>query len=239
MRGSGVRSVLYEGLLRELLAEAVADDQVVGVLLTGSLARGDALPGTDVDLRVILAAGVERAAVDEVREGVMVEWGFADEAKARAAMASNPMQVYAYLDGRVLHDPLGALGRLRERAVERFEGYRVGEDEKAAIAANLRYPAEKIRVAVAGGDLLKAAFVTGTTSWYLMEGLWAANDRPLPPNSSVRPHLKDLAGPPEVETLYRELFLANAERRVEVALFLYDWILDELGKGRPAGGSPG
>src|SRR5689334_5021800 len=72
--------VLYDGLLQRLLAEATADAEVVGVLLTGSLARGDALPGTDVDLRVILADGVERAAVDEVREGVMVEWGFPDEA---------------------------------------------------------------------------------------------------------------------------------------------------------------
>ncbi len=225
---------VYEGLLGELVAEVVRDDEVVGVLLTGSLARGDALPGTDVDLRVILVDGVSRPALHEVRDGVPVEWGYADEAAARAAVDANPMHVYAYLDGRILHDPQGVLARLRQHAVERFEGYRVSEAGRDQLAESLRYPAEKIRVAVAGGDLLKAAFVSATCSWFLMEGLWAANDRPLPPNSSVRPHLRDLAGPPEVESLYGDFFLGTAERRVEVALYLLDWILDELGQGRPA-----
>ncbi|MFB6723411.1 nucleotidyltransferase domain-containing protein [Kribbella sp. NPDC056345] len=229
----------YEGLLGELVAEAQRDDEVVGVLLTGSLARGDALPGTDVDLRVILGDGMSRPALHEVRGGVPVEWGYADERSARDALKKAPMHVYAYLDGRILHDPEGVLARLRQHAQERFEGYRVSDAERAELAANLRYPAEKIRIAMAGGDLLKAAFVTATTSWYLMEGLWAASDRPLPPNSSVRPHLGDLAGPPEVEKLYGELFVADVERRVEVALSLYDWVLGELGEGRPAGGSPG
>ncbi|GAA1708578.1 nucleotidyltransferase domain-containing protein [Kribbella yunnanensis] len=225
---------MYEELVAELVAEAQRDEEVVGVLLTGSVARGDALAGTDVDLRVILGDGVSRPALHEVRGGVPVEWGYADERGAREALEKAPMHVYAYLDGRILHDPAGVLSRLRQQAVQRFEGYRVSEVERAELERNLRYPAEKIRVAVAGGDLLKAAFVASTTSWFLIEGLWAANDRPLPPNSSVRPHLRDLAGPPDVESLYGELFLADAERRVEVALFLCDWVLGELGEGRPA-----
>lgn len=237
--GNALVGMLYDGLLEELVAEARRDDEVVGVLLTGSLARGDALPGTDVDLRVILGDGVSRPALHEVRGGVPVEWGYADERAARDALEKAPMHVYAYLDGRILHDPEGVLARLRQCAQERFDAYLVSEVERAELAANLRYPAEKVRVALAGGDLLKAAFVTATASWYLIEGLWAANDRPLPPNSSVRPHLRDLAGPPEVENLYGELFLADAERRAEVALYLYDWVLGALGEGRPAIRSPG
>lgn len=76
---------------------------------------------------------------------------------------------------------------------------------------------------------MKAAYVAGTSSWQIMEGLWAANDRPVPPNSSVRPHLRDLSkGPPEIERRYRDLFLAGASRRVEVALELIDWVLVQL-----------
>ncbi|WP_405063139.1 nucleotidyltransferase domain-containing protein [Kribbella sp. NBC_01505] len=220
---------MYDALLRGLVVEATADEEVVGVLLTGSLARGDALPGTDLDLRILLADGLSRPALDEMREGVPVERSYADEAAARAKLETAPMHVYAYLDGKILYDPQGALVRLKDFAQDRYDGYRATEAERAELAKNLRYPAEKIRVAMAGGDLLKAAFVTGTTTWFLMEGLWAANNRPLPPNSSVRPHLGDLAGPPDVERLYRELFLADAERRVEVALYLYDWILGEIG----------
>jgi predicted nucleotidyltransferase len=221
-------SFLYDAMLDALVDEGQRDEDVIGVLLTGSLARGDALPGTDIDLRIILTDGLSRHSRHELQEGIPVERGYADEATARATLDTNPMHVYAYLDGRILYDPRGALSALRQQAQHRFDTYQVTEQEKSELATRLRYLYDKIRVAMSGGDLLKAAFVTGTSSWAIMEGLWAANNLPLPPNSSVRPHLRDLAGPPHMESLYRELFLADTERRVQVALSLYDWILAQL-----------
>ena len=219
---------LYDAELRDLVDDARRQEDIVGVLLTGSLARGDALPGTDIDLRFILTDGLSRPPRSVQRAGVMVDHGYADEATARSKLDTHPMNVYAYLDGRILYDPHGVLARLRGLAQQRFDDYRVPDEIRSAMAARLRYPLAKIRVAMSGGDLLKAAFVTGTCSWQIMEGLWAANNLPLPPNSSVRPHLRDLSGPPDVESLYRHLFLADAEHRVRVALQLMDWILAKL-----------
>lgn len=221
-------SELYGGLLEDLVEEAKRDEGITGILLTGSLARGDALPGTDIDLRFVLADGLSRPSHSGLRDGVLVERGYADEAAARATLDQNPMHVYAYLDGRILYDATGALPRLGHHARHRFDTYQVTDHERSDLAARLRYPRDKIRVALGGGDLLKAAFVTGTSSWAIMEGLWAANNRPLPPNSSVQPHLRDLAGPPDVQALYRRLFLSQTHDRVVVALTLFDWILDQL-----------
>jgi hypothetical protein len=227
-------SGLYDALLRDLTDEARADDEVVGLLLTGSLARGDALPGTDIDLRYILTDGLSRPFDRGVRDGVLVERGFADEASHRAELAAKPMHVYAYLDGRVLFDQSGALGRLRTQARGIFDAYETPRQDKATIAFLLGCSRDKIRVALNGGDDLRAAFVTGTSSWQLVEGLWAANDHPLPPNSSVRPHLRDLTiGPPDAEERFRQLFLGSTRERAETALELIDWIVDRLGARHP------
>lgn len=227
----------YENLVRGLMATARADDEIIGLLLTGSLARGDALPGTDIDVRCILADGGGRPFEQTMRDGVLVECGYADVASAQARLESHPMNVYAYLDGRILYDPRGVLEQLRQRAQQRFDTYRAPEQERSTNAFLLQCARDKICVAMAGGDELKAAFVIGTSSWQLMEGLWAANNRPLPPNSSVRPHLVDLVGPPEIAVGYRELFLADTPERIRVALELIDWILPRL-RDDVAGGDP-
>lgn len=221
--------MLYGELVDELVEEAHADEEIVGVLLTGSVARGDALPGTDIDLRYVLADGVERDGPSVVRDGVLVERSFADAATARASLEANPMHVYAYLDGQIRYDPDGVLGELRRLAERRYRGYRTPDEDKARIAFLLGCSLDKIDVACKAGDLLKAAYVTGTSSWQIIEGLWAANDRPLPPNSSVRPHLSDLtAGPPGVEAKYERLFLGSTEERIETARELLGWTIAQL-----------
>lgn len=218
----------YEQLLLEVVAEAREDDEIIGVLLTGSMARGDALPGTDIDLRFILDDGASRAFDSRLRDGILVERGFADVATAQAALDENPMNVYAYLDGRILRDPSGALASLKQQAQKRFDEFEISAEERTRTAFLLGCSRDKILVAVNGGDLLRAAFVAGTTSWGIMEGLWAANNRPLPPNSSIRPHLGDLPGPADVKAKYERLFLGATPERVQVTLELLDWIVDRL-----------
>ncbi|MBO0880764.1 MAG: hypothetical protein J2P17_10565 [Mycobacterium sp.] len=193
------------------------------------MARGDALPGTDIDLRFILVDGASRPFDSRSRNGILVERTYADARAERAKLETHPMNIYAHLDGRVLHDPHGVLASLKKQAQECFDGYEISPEQRDEIAWLMGCSRDKIRVALAAGDLLKAAFATGTTSWPLMEGLWAANNRPLPPNSSVRPHLRDLTvGPPDIEEKYRQLFLSETPHRVQIALDLLDWIIGRL-----------
>src|SRR5689334_6529821 len=98
-------ALLYQTLLQVIIAEASRQEEIIGILLTGSVARGDALPESDLDLRFILAPGVSATFQRGLRQGVLVEQGYADVALAQATLDANPMEVYAYLDGRILYDP--------------------------------------------------------------------------------------------------------------------------------------
>jgi len=188
--------------------------------------------GCRTNLRIILTDGLSRPFCSEWREGVHVERAYSDESKARQDLQTAPMNVYTYLDGRILHDPGGCLVRLSREAQERFEGYRCPERERARLAYWLASAQEKLNGALVAGDMLKAAYVASTTTWPIMEGLWAASDRPTPPNSSVRPHLGDLrAGPPDVSTRYETLFLGDAQERVQTAIEIISWIVGRLEDG--------
>ncbi|MBO0793483.1 MAG: nucleotidyltransferase domain-containing protein [Ktedonobacteraceae bacterium] len=220
---------MYEALLQEIVDEARKQQDIIGILLTGSVARGDALPGTDLDLRFILTPGTSRNFQSELRQGIQIEQGYADVALAQSKLATNPMEVYPYLDGRILFDPVDVLQQLREQARERFETYRTPEQERHEIAHNFQSALLKMNVALQSDDLLKAAFVASTTSWITLVGLWAVNDKPMPPNSSVWAHLKDLSlTPPDVETLLKHYFCGEARQRVEIAINLTEWVLAHL-----------
>lgn len=220
----------YASVIKKLIEETEQDDHRA-LLLTGSLARGDALPGTDVDVRCIVRSAASRAFHREVRQGLQVELSVQTEEAARTQLIEQPMQVYAYLDGVALLDPDGALARLRSQAQQVFDDYVVPHSTKVELAEALSHPAEKIRVALAAGDLLKATYSLASVTWQLIEGLWAANDLPLPPNASVRPHLPDLRGPEDIERDFSRLFLADPAERAEVGLHLLDWIRAELTSG--------
>jgi hypothetical protein len=218
----------YSALLDALIEEARQDRGIGGLLLTGSLARMDALPGTDVDVRYLLRSEAPPVFERLTRDGLLLERSFTDEPAARKQLDDSPMHVYAYLDGCILHDPDGSLARLRTHAAEVYEGHRTPGHVRRRIADDLQHPESKIRVSLAGGDLRKAVFSLDTSSWQVIEGLWAANDRPVPPNSSVRPHLADLAGPDGIDAMFDRLFLADPRTRAETGLVLIRWIRERL-----------
>lgn len=219
---SGDLSFVEDGthgrVLRRQLDDLLCDETVAAVLLTGSLARGDVLPGSDVDLQVVLADGLPETFSSEIEAGIVVERKAADQDALLRRLSLNPREIYSYLDGRVLHDLEGKLARLQEIAHDHFAIYRTPADDRRAIEYWLKSALVKAQTATRAGDRLKATYATSTASWQIIEGLWAANDKPLPPNGSVWPHLCDLADdPPPLEEWLKQLFLESADGRVEAA----------------------
>jgi len=229
-----VASSHHRQLVGEVLAELGRDARVTGVLLAGSLARGDALPGSDVDLVVLVADGVPTEFRGERREGILVERSDQNEAAAWEQLAAQPMRVYTYLDGRILRDDTGGLLRLAARARALYAAYRTPPKERADITYWLHSARDKIQAALAAGELLRAAYWTSTTSWKLLEGLWAAHDRPMPPGGSVWAHLDDLSGvTPELARRLHDLFLGEAAARSAAMVTLIDATLLLLKTGNP------
>lgn len=224
----------HRRLLGEMLAELDGDERVIGVLLAGSLARGDALPGSDVDLVLLVAEGVPTEFRTERRDGILVERSYLDEAAAREQLAAQPMRVYTYLDGRVLRDDSGGLTRLADQARVLYAAFRTSPKERQDIAYWLRSARDKIHAALDAGDLLRAAYWTSTTSWKLLEGLWAAHDRPMPAGGGVWAHLGDLGGvTPGLAKDLHVLFLGETAARSAAMVALIDATLPLLEAGHP------
>jgi predicted nucleotidyltransferase len=224
-----IESEAHRRLLQEALDDACRDPDVIGVMLTGSLARGDGYPGSDLDVHVLLRDGCSRGFRAELRQGILVECSYADEARARSQLARDPMHVYAYLDGRILSDPEGRLQALVSAARARFEAYRVPDEEAHGIAHWLRSARIRIVAARHAGDELRAAYVTSTSSWEMLRGIWAAYDKPVPPSGAMWAHLHDLpAGPPDVEAWLRRLFVGATSDRISAAIEIIDWVLSYL-----------
>lgn len=205
-----IRNETHRRIVSSLVSEYERDQDIIGVLLEGSLARGDASPRSDVDLRALLVDGAKRPFHTEIVEGVRLEVRCMDFHHALSRLQGNPSDIYAYLDGRVLHDPNGRLAELAQIARSRFAAYRASADHHGRLAYWLTTAREKIVAALDAKDLLKASFIATTSSWQVFEALYTVNDKPVPPAGTLLSHMKDLTLiPGDLESLLRELLLGT------------------------------
>jgi predicted nucleotidyltransferase len=219
----------HRRLLKEALIEVRRDPEVIGLMLMGSVARGDAFPTSDLDLFLLLSDDVRRDFHVDLREGILVERKYADTRLAKGKLETRPMEVYAYLDSRLLYDPKGRFQELAECARRRFEVYRTPAEEKRYLAHCLRSARVKLRAATDAGDEFRAAYVVGMTTWFALEAVWAVNDRPLPPGGAL---LAQFAGLPmlplDFHTWLRRFFAGPAATRVQAMAEIIDWLLPLL-----------
>lgn len=217
-----------EPLIETTVATLRADPKVAGILLTGSQARGDAIPGSDLDFWVLLTGVSERRFRAEQQDGVWTEFHFRNLVQARELMRQNPMELYSHLDGRILHDEGGKLAELRSEAEHLYETYQIPEAERRALGQWLSSAKRKLEAALREGNPLKVSYLVSTASWKLMEGLWAANSKPVPPSGAVFAHIRALQTPLPHEELLEKLFAAEPYIRAQTSLMLMDWVLGQL-----------
>ena len=212
-------------LLASVLVEARADAEVLGVMLQGSTARGDALPGSDLDLFVLLRPGCRRPFAAEERGGLWLERHHADADAARKKLRAAPGLAYGFDEGRILHDPSGELADLAAFARDLLRGHRTPPAEMAAILYWLRSARKKIAAARDARDSVRAGFVAATTSWKVLEGIWAINDLPVPPSGALPARLTDLTRtPPDWPALFAAMFTGDDQTRIDAVLRAIDWV---------------
>jgi len=228
---SFVQHAVHRRLLADLLAEAGADPDVIGILVHGSVARGDAYPGSDLDLLLLLGDGREGGFSARQQGDTLVEVRRLDAGRARQRLETHPLEPYCHLDGRILDDPSGALAALRTEAEARWNAYAPPPGAVRAAAHWLRSARVKIEAAQEEGDLLRAGYVAATTAWTILESAWLANRRPMPPNGAVWAHLGDLVDRPPANLL-ETLFAGDAAARPRAALRLIAWTLPRLARVR-------
>ena len=208
----------HRSVVAELLVEAQADPDVVGILLIGSLARGNAVPGSDVDVLLLVDDGrsQERPTQHEERHGVWVERHYRDTAWAIAQFNRSPEWLYPYTEGRLLHDPRGDLAALVARAHDHLLAYRTPRPERERLRFIADRQLDKLAAALAAEDFERAATIVGFGAHAFLSFLCAAYDRPPVGPTNVWLQLPTIPGlPPALAKQARALILGTAAERVE------------------------
>ncbi|MDK7475299.1 nucleotidyltransferase domain-containing protein [Bacillus paranthracis] len=216
----------HKKLVQTILNEYVFRDKVNGLMLIGSVARGDAYPESDLDFYILLEDGQKKKFHSETREGILVEYKGADFNQIQVNFKNNPMELYSFLEGKILFDKSGELKKLKEIATYEFENYRVSSDKVKGISHWLHSSLIKIQSALKANDELKASYIVHTSTWTLVEGIWAINNKPVPPAGSVLKYIQTLPNKPiHLDALLNKLFLDDTKDRIKAAIELIEWML--------------
>lgn len=191
---------------------------VIGILLIGSLGRGNAIPGSDVDILYLLedGRGDTRLFANHERHGMLVEGHFRDTVTATAQMEREPSWYYAYLNSRILYDPTGRLATLVAAAHAGYAAYRAPADVKRRYAFLVDRTRHKLQAALDANDALRAGGIASTYASGIFNGLWTAYDRPPLTVSEMWMHL-------------HTLFLGRAMERAAAGIAICAFAVPRLG----------
>lgn len=219
----------HKKLVQTIVAENLSMEKVHGFMLIGSVARGDAYTDSDLDFYILLEDGQKKKFHSETREDILVEYKSADFNQIQVNFKNNPMELYSFLEGEILFDKSGELKKLKEIATYEFENYRVSSDKVKGISHWLHSSLIKIQSALKANDELKASYIVQTSTWTLLDGIWAVNNKPTPPAGSVLKYFETLSKvPTHFEGFINKLFLGDTTERTSTAIFLIEWVLHNL-----------
>jgi len=219
----------HKEIVEIILNECLSIEKVTGFMLIGSVARGDAYPDSDLDLYILLEDGQKKRFYSEMREDILVEYKYADFNQIQVNFKNNQMELYSFLEGKILFDKSGELKELKAIAKQKFENYRVASDKVKGISHWLHSSLIKIKTALKAKDELKASYIVQTSTWTLLEGIWAINNKPVPSAGSVLKYIETLSKvPTHFEDFINKLFLGDTTERISSAVLLIEWILIHL-----------
>ena len=212
-------------IFNKLVLELKKDIAVEGVLLNGSVAVGTATELSDLDMIVLCN---EIKFVSEVIDDVLVEIHYITYDKAIKRLNNYPMEVYKYLDAKMAYDN-GKLKEIITCTENIFYHYCVSEKEKREIVYWLNSIRLKLNSAFSKQDILLISYLVSTNLWKVLEGIWALNQKPVPPSSSLYRRYRDLNFIP-CPDWFDSLLMGDIESKGRMMMYSIDWILNEMNK---------
>ena len=212
-------------IFNKLVLELKKDIAVEGVLLNGSVAVGTATELSDLDMIVLCN---EIKFVSEVIDDVLVEIHYITYDKAIKRLNNYPMEVYKYLDAKIAYDN-GKLKEIITCTENIFYHYCVSEKEKREIVYWLNSIRLKLNSAFSKQDILLISYLVSTNLWKVLEGIWALNQKPVPPSSSLSRRYRDLNFIP-CPDWFDSLLMGDIESKGRMMMYSIDWILNEMNK---------
>lgn len=87
----------------------------------------------------------------------------------------------------------------------------------------------KLNSAFSKQDILLISYLVSTNLWKVLEGIWALNQKPVPPSSSLYRRYRDLNFIPCPDWFDR-LLMGDIESKGRMMMYSIDWILNEMNK---------
>ncbi|MFI6509019.1 nucleotidyltransferase domain-containing protein [Streptosporangium sp. NPDC050855] len=221
----------HRDLAVKVAGELGARDDVLAVLIGGSVARGEHLAASDVDLLVVTD---ERTSLPvsrrTVRDGLLVEW-IARTEDAWLARFDRPRTswLFAFLEGEAVHDS-GPARRLAAQARAVLETYRTSAGLRQELASSLWHGQAKLDRAASADDAREQGFWASAFTETVVDALFAIHDVPRPAGSRRMAYLHRVPLSASEGRLLDVLLTARAPERFRALRTLVAHVRAELGE---------
>ena len=206
-------------ILNNELKNLKSDKNIKGILLTGSVAYGKA--AEDADLDVVVLCNKDEF-ISKYVDSILVEIHFQKYNTMLKKLNSNPSEVYKYLYSKILFDN-GKLDHLIAEANKIYNDYVTPKEEMESIAYWLSSAKIKLLSAINNNDMKKTSYLISTNTWKVLEGVWAINNKPIPPSSLVF-NKHDMLKIIPSENWFDNLFVDDNFSRANAMIDMIDWI---------------
>ena len=179
----------HHDVFRKIQETLMADINVLGIMLMGSVASGSALPESDLDIMIL---NDKDYFITDIVDGIFVEYIFTTYETRLNKLLNNDMEVYHFLGSNIVYDVDNKLSTLMSVAKDKKNSFKTSQETKKHISHWLTSVKTKLLSAINSSDTLKQNFIVSTNSWKIIEAIWAINDTPVPPSGSVIRYKNDL-----------------------------------------------
>lgn len=208
-------------ILEKDLQDLKENEKVEAVLLIGSVAYGTATDDSDLDLLVI---SNEDRFESKYVENILVEIHFHKYSTLVKCLDNNPNEVYKYLYSKIVFDN-GQLEKLIAKAKEIYNNYCTPDKENEEICYWLSATKIKLLSAINSNDEMKISYLLSTNTWKVLEGIWAKNNKPMPPSSIAFVKNNELTCVP-CDNWLSKLLVGNNLSRADFMVETIDWICE-------------
>lgn len=216
-----------EKIIEDIKLDFEKDEDCHALLVTGSVARGEATESSDIDL--IQIAHTDVAFIEKKINGIVVEVKTHTREVYLEEMRSKPMNVYQWLDAKLIFDKENVSQELIEEARKIFETYKADPKEKQAVKKWLRSTKIKINEAMKSNNLSLIGFNVSNILWKMVEGLYIVNDQPTPPSTTAYRRIKTLdVLPDDFLSIWEGVLVGDLRERTTSTLVLIDFVVSEI-----------
>ena len=194
------------------------DKSTRGIMLMGSVAYGTATEDSDLDILVLCD---KDEFISKYVENILVEIHFHQFDTLRKKLQSNPMEVYRYIYSKIVLDD-GKLAELSAEAHSIYRNYMTPNKEKKNIVYWLSATKSKLLSAIKCNDNVRISYLVSTNTWKVLEGVWAMNNKPIPP-SSLAFHTHNVLCFP-LDNWFENLFAGELLSRADTMIKMIDII---------------